>query len=182
MAQEDQRWHHSSWHHSHTIQIRCSRRLSQRIPHCQYAHIHNPHRGLWAWDDRSGMAQEEKEPRECRVIVSRRESSNELRNDSIDTTYAGARTEAAIVIRHAHAAIKTVTPGGAARHVEGLVPITSIAKNINPPNGVARAHRGRRPHCWDLTDRGTSCRQWRRGMLRRVLHRRRRSLENAELS
>jgi hypothetical protein len=105
MAQEDQRWHHSSWHHSHTIQIRCSKRLGQRIPHCQYAHIHNPHRGLWAWDDRLGMSQEAKEPRECRFIVSRRESSDELRNDSIETTHAGAtRAEAAIVIRHTHAA------------------------------------------------------------------------------
>jgi len=55
-------------------------------------------------------------------------------------THAGARTEAAIVIRHAHAAVMTVTPGRAARQVEGLVPIASIAKNINPPNGVARAH------------------------------------------
>jgi hypothetical protein len=33
-----------------------------------------------------------------------------------------------------------------------------------------------------LTDRGTNCRQWRRGTIGRPLHRRRRSLENAELS
>jgi hypothetical protein len=51
------------------------------------------------------MSQEAKEPRECRFIVSRRESSDELRNDSIETTHAGAtRAEAAIVIRHTHAA------------------------------------------------------------------------------
>ena len=51
------------------------------------------------------LAQEAKEPRECRVIVSQRESLNELRNDSVDKTHASARTEAAVVIRHAHAAV-----------------------------------------------------------------------------
>ena len=55
-------------------------------------------------------------------------------------SHAGARTEAAIIISHAHAAVKNVTVGGAARHVVDLVPITSIAKKINPPTGVARAH------------------------------------------
>jgi hypothetical protein len=57
------------------------------------------------WDYRSAIAQEEKEPRECRVIVSRRESSNELENDSVHKSHAGARAEAAIVIRHAHTAV-----------------------------------------------------------------------------
>ena len=89
------------------------------------------------WDYRSTIAQEEKEPRECRVIVSRRESSNELGNDSIDTTHAGARTEAAIVISHAHAAVPNFTVLGAARQVVDLVPITSIVKAVDPPSGVA---------------------------------------------
>jgi hypothetical protein len=90
-----------------------------------------------AWDATSGIAQEEKEPRECRVIVSRRESSNELGNDSIDKSHANARTEAAIVIRHAHATVIIVTVLGAAQHVIDLVPIASIARVVDPPSGVA---------------------------------------------
>ena len=89
------------------------------------------------WDYSSTITQKEKEPRECRVVVSRRESLNGLENDSKDKSHAFARTEAAIIISHAHAAVKNVTVGGVARHVVDLVPIASIAKAVDPPSSFA---------------------------------------------
>ena len=59
-------------------------------------------------------------------------------NCSGNHTHAGARTEAAVVIWHAHAAVVQKTEVGATWRVMYLVPIASIAVTIDPPNGVAR--------------------------------------------
>jgi Ethanolamine utilization protein EutJ (predicted chaperonin) len=69
--------------------------------------------------------------------VRRRESSNELWNDSSNHTHAGARAVAAIEISHTHAAIPIGTEVRATRQVVDLIPIASIAIAIDPPNGVA---------------------------------------------
>ena len=106
--------------------------------------------------------------------MRQRESKYALWNDPRDQTHTGAITEAAIVIYQAHAAVHLcgVTTVGAAWQDIDLLPITSIARNINPPNSVACAHRGRCTHHWDLTDRGTNGRQWRRGTIGWPLNRR----------
>jgi hypothetical protein len=56
-----------------------------------------------------------------------------------DHTHRSARAETAIVIRDSHAAVMRATVNGAARRVEGLVPITTITKLINPPRCVPEA-------------------------------------------
>ena len=66
----------------------------------------------------------------------------DIHHEPDSTTCAGACAIAAIVIRHATArATIIVAPVGATRQVVFLVPIASIAKRIDPPNGVGTRRR-----------------------------------------